>query len=272
MRELDDRVAVVTGAASGIGLAMTEAFLAEGMSVVMADVQDDALTARASRLESAGAPVLGVLCDVTDPAAVQALADATLDHFGGVHVLCNNAGVGPTGPMLLTTPTEWQWLIAVNVLGVAYGVTTFAPLMVEAGEGHIVNTASQAGLMTTGVLGMYCASKHAVVGLSESLYRELEETPVGVSCLCPELVSTGIFDSERNRPGWVEVDEGHDGADPMLREVLAVRGIGPGEVAAAVVEAVRADRFWVFTHDVTLPQAMRRFDDLQAGRNPSGGG
>ncbi|MBC8195926.1 MAG: SDR family NAD(P)-dependent oxidoreductase [Acidimicrobiia bacterium] len=273
MQELEGRVAVVTGAASGIGLAMTEAFVAQGMKVVMADVEEDALSAQATRLESSGAPVLGVLCDVTDPVAVQALADATIDNFGGVHLLCNNAGIGPSGPMLETTPTEWQWLIGVNVLGVAYGVTTFAPLMVEAGEGHIVNTASQAGLMTTVRLGMYCASKHAVVGLSESLYRELEDTPVGVSCLCPELVLTNIFASERNRPTWVEAGgpEAALSPDPEILEYLATRGIDPSNVADEVVDAVKADRFWVFTHDVTLPQAMRRFEDLQAGRNPSPG-
>jgi len=273
MQELEGRVAVVTGAASGIGLAMTEAFVAQGMKVVMADVEEDALAAQATRLESSGAPVLGVLCDGTDPVAGQALADATIDNFGGVHLLCNNAGIGPSGPMLETTPTEWQWLIGVNVLGVAYGVTTFAPLMVEAGEGHIVNTASQAGLMTTVRLGMYCASKHAVVGLSESLYRELEDTPVGVSCLCPELVLTNIFASERNRPTWVEAGgpEAALSPDPEILEYLATRGIDPSNVADEVVDAVKADRFWVFTHDVTLPQAMRRFEDLQAGRNPSPG-
>ncbi|HCV35748.1 MAG: SDR family NAD(P)-dependent oxidoreductase [Acidimicrobiales bacterium] len=273
MQELEGRVAVVTGAASGIGLAMTEAFVAQGMRVVMADVEEDVLSAQATRLEAGGAPVLGVLCDVTDPAAVKALADATIDNFGGVHVLCNNAGVGPSGPMLETTPTEWQWLVSVNVLGVAYGVTTFAPLMVEAGEGHIVNTASQAGLMTTVRLGMYCASKHAVVGLSESLYRELEDTPVGVSCLCPELVLTNIFSSQRNRPDWVEVagEEPAGMPNPEILEYLATHGIDASNVADAVVDAVKAERFWVFTHDVTLPEAMRRFEDLQAGRNPTPG-
>ncbi len=273
MEHLEGRVAVVTGAASGIGLAMVEAFVAEGMRVVMADVEEAALTSQVERLGGVGAEVVGVGCDVTDPAAVSALAESTLDAFGSVHLLCNNAGIGPSGPMLTTTPTEWQWLIGVNVLGVAYGVTTFAPLMVEAGAGHIVNTASQAGLMTTVQLGMYCASKHAVVGLSEALYRELEDTPVGVSCLCPELVSTRIFDSGRNRPDWVEVGEAGEEAVPdgLMQELLAARGIGADAVAAAVVEAVREDRFWVFTHDVTLPQAMRRYEDLTAGRNPSPG-
>jgi NAD(P)-dependent dehydrogenase (short-subunit alcohol dehydrogenase family) len=269
MKDLKNKVAVVTGAASGIGLAMTEAFVAQGMKVVMADVDEIALSAQATRLEASGAAVLGVLCDVTDPAAVQALADATVEQFGAAHVLCNNAGIAPAGPMLGVTAEEWQWTVGVNVLGVAYGVTTFGPLMVAQGEGHIINTASQAGLMTTEVLGMYCATKHAVVGLSESLYRELVDSPVGVSCLCPELVSTEIFDAARLRPDWVEVEEAHDALQPMLRELLDTRGIAPSLVADAVVEAILADRFWVFTHEVTMPQAQRRFADLLAGRNPS---
>ncbi len=205
MRELDGRVAVVTGAASGIGLAMTEAFLAEGMSVVMADVQEDALTARASRLESAGAPVLGVLCDVTDPAAVQALADATLDHFGGVHVLCNNAGVGPTGPMLLTTPTEWQWLIAVNVLGVAYGVTTFAPLMVEAGGGRIINIASVSGLYGGPTTAHYAASKAGLISLTQVLARWGAEHNILVNSISPGIIETELTREELRSGGGAGV-------------------------------------------------------------------
>ena len=200
MKELNGKVAVVTGAASGIGLAMSEQFASEGMKVVMADVEEEALAASASRLQSAGADVLGVLCDVSDAASVQDLASQALSAYGGVQVVCNNAGVAPAGPMLETTAEEWAWIVGVNVLGVAHGVMAFAPLMVEAGEGHIVNTASEAGLVTTSVLGMYCATKHAVVGLSESLWRELHPQGVGVSCLCPNLVATRIFHSERKPP------------------------------------------------------------------------
>ena len=269
MDDLQGKVAVVTGAASGIGLAMAEAFIAEGMSVVLADVDEEALAREATRLEAGGASTLGVLCDVTDPAAIQALAEATDEHFGATHVLCNNAGVGPTGPMLATTPKEWQWTVGVNLLSVAYGVTTFAPRMVAQGEGHIVNTASQAGLMTHELLGMYSATKHGVVGLSEALYREQQDTGVGVSCLCPEFVRTNIFDVARLRPDWVEVDDAHDALVAPLTEALHATGIGPDEAAAAVVAAVREDRFWILTHAASLPVANRRYEDLNAGRNPS---
>ena len=179
MKELNGKVAVVTGAASGIGLAMTKQFVSEGMPVVMADVEEEALAASASHLQSDGADVLGVLCDVSDAASVNDLAEQTLSSYGGVHVVCNNAGVGPAGVMLETTPEEWEWIVGVNVMGVAHGVIAFAPLMVEAGEGHIVNTASEAGLVTNTALGMYCATKHAVVGLSESLWREVHPQGVG---------------------------------------------------------------------------------------------
>ena len=269
LEELDGRVAVVTGAASGIGLAMSEAFLAEGMKVVLSDCDEASLDAQVARLAEAGGSVSGVVCDVVDSDAVVALADAAWDRYGSVHLLCNNAGVGPAGPMLQTTPAEWRWTFDVNVLGVAHGVTTFAPRMVDAGEGHIVNVASQAGIMTTDLLGTYCASKHAVVGLSEALYRELEPTPVGVSCLCPELVRTGIFDVGRLRPDWVDVHGSSGETQAALGEILDERGIEPSEVAARVVQAVRSDRFWIFTHDVTLGMAMRRFDDLKADRNPT---
>ena len=199
MQDFNGRVAVVTGAASGIGLGATERFLAEGMKVVMADVEKGALDREVARLSAAGGKALGVVCDVRDPDSVAELARETVGHYGGVHVVFNNAGVAPAGPMLDTTPADWQWIVDVNVLGVAYGVTAFGPILRDQGEGHIINTASEAGHLTSDVVGMYAATKHAVVGLTESLYRELEGTPVHVHCLCPNLVDTKIFESERNR-------------------------------------------------------------------------
>jgi len=271
IQQLHGRVAVVTGAASGIGLAMVEAFLVEGMSVVLSDIDGDALAGEVDRLSAeVGERVSGEPCDVTDPDSVTTLADVVWDRHGGVHVLCNNAGVGPAGAMLDTTPSEWRWTFDVNVLGVVHGVLAFAPRMLAAGVGHIVNVASQAGLMTNAFLGMYAASKHAVVGLSEALHRELEQTPIGVSCLCPELVSTAIFDVARLRPDWVEVGETNDATQASLAKLLAERGISTDLVAERVVDAVRSGRFWVFTHDATLSAASRRFEDLQAGRNPTG--
>jgi NAD(P)-dependent dehydrogenase (short-subunit alcohol dehydrogenase family) len=269
LQELTGKVAVVTGAASGIGLALTERFVAEGMKVVMADVEEARLAAEAARVQRVGGDVLGVLTDVTDAAQVDALADQALRQYGAVHLVCNNAGVAPGGPMLATSARDWQWIVAVNVLGVAYGVTTFAPILVAQGEGHIVNTASEAGLVTTAALGMYCATKHAVVGLTESLRRELESTGVGVSALCPNLVKTSIFHSERNRPHGAELSPTENATMAPLREALDARGIPPSQVAAEVVDAVRHDRFWIFTHPATLPAALVRFDDLRSGRNPT---
>lgn len=270
IEDLNGRVAVVTGGASGIGLAMAEAFLVEGMSVVLSDVDQVSLVAQVDRLSAdAGGRVSGVVCDVVDPDAVAALADKARDRYGVVHVLCNNAGVGPAGAMLATTASEWRWTFDVNVLGVAHGVLNFAPQMVEAGVGHIVNVASQAGLMTNVLLGMYSASKHAVVGLSEALYRELELTSVGVSCLCPELVATEIFDVARLRPKWVDSGETSDTTQRSLAEILAQRGVGADLVANRVVEAIQTGRFWVFTHDVTVPAAMQRCRDIEVGQNPS---
>ena len=269
MKELNGKVAVVTGAASGIGLAMTKQFVSEGMPVVMADVEEEALAASASHLQSDGADVLGVLCDVSDAASVNDLAEQTLSAYGGVHVVCNNAGVGPGGLMLETTAEEWEWIVGVNVMGVAHGVITFGPILAEAGEGHIVNTASEAGLVTNSALGMYCATKHAVVGLSESLWRELHPLGVGVSCLCPNLVNTQIFQSERNRPYDAELTATQNAIMTPMREMLSARGIAPSQVAANVLDAIVEDRFWVFTHDITPEAAAVRFTDIEARRNPT---
>lgn len=269
MKDLENKVAVVTGAASGIGLALAERLLAEGMKVVMADVEQGALTKEASRLDPSGDRVLAVAVDVRDYDAVEALADQTVERFGGVHLLCNNAGVCPGGPMLDTTPEDWRWVMDVNVLGVGYGVRAFAPRMVEAGEGHIVNTASEAGLVTNPMLGIYCASKHAVVGLTEALFRELEDTPVGVSVVCPNLVRTGIFHSERNRDDGVEERPRGVAVMAPLREALVSMGLQPADVADKVVQAVRENRFWVFTHEETPDRAVVRAEDIRANRNPS---
>jgi len=269
MKDLNGKVAVVTGGASGIGLATVEQFLAEGMKVVLADIEPKTLQKEVSRLADAGGDVLGVECDVRDPASVDALRDAALSHFSAVHVVMNNAGVCPIGPMLESTAEDWRWVFDVNVLGVAHGVLAFAPAMRDAGEGHIVNTASEAGLATNTTLGAYCASKHAVVGLSEALYRELEGTGVGVSVLCPNLVRTRIFESERNREDTADLSPQQTSDTGALREAIAEMGIGTDKVALDVVEAIRADQFWIFTHEFTPASAAARFKDIEARRNPS---
>lgn len=269
MEDFKGKVAVVTGAASGIGLATTERFLAEGMKVVMADVEEEALDRQVSRLSADGAEVLGVRCDVREADSVADVAKQTLSAFGGVHVIFNNAGIAPAGPMLDSSPADWRWIVDVNILGVAHGVTTFGPIIRDAGEGHIINTASEAGLVTNTSLGMYCATKHAVVGMSEALYRELEETNIGVHVLCPNLVQTKIFESERNRDDGVEMKASQTAAIAPLREVIKTMGITPQQVSGDIIDAMRADRFWILTHEFTLQAASARFEDLKAGRNPT---
>jgi NADP-dependent 3-hydroxy acid dehydrogenase YdfG len=269
MQDLAGRTAVVTGAAGGIGLALTERFVAAGMSVVMADIDEETLAREATRLESDGASVLGVLTDVRDPDAVEALRDQALSVFGAVDLVCNNAGVAPGGPMAETTPADWRWAVDVNILGVAHGVTAFVPHFLEQGAGHVVNTASEAGLVTNAALGLYCATKHAVVGMSESLWRETHPQGVGVSVLCPSLVDTKIFESERNRTDGAEMAPESAATMAQLREIIGQVGIPAATVADRVHAAVLRDEFWVLTHDMTLPAAGRRFDDLQARRHPS---
>jgi NAD(P)-dependent dehydrogenase (short-subunit alcohol dehydrogenase family) len=269
MDDFKGRVAVVTGAASGIGLGVTERFLKEGMKVVLADVEQGNLDRECARLSKEGGDVLGVLCDVRDPDAVKDLAARTLSHFGAVHVVFNNAGVGPAGPMLDTTPEDWRWIVDVNLLGVAYGVMAFGPIMKEAGVGHIINTASEAGHVSSAVLGMYTATKHAVVGLSESLYRELEGTGVSVHCLCPNLVRTEIFNSERNRDDGVEMTASQTATIAPLREAITAMGITTDKVAGDIMDALRNDEFWIFTHDMTKQALAVRHEDIKAGRNPT---
>ena len=269
MEDFKDKVAVVTGAASGIGLATTERFLAEGMKVVLADIEEESLNRQIDRLSSSGAKVCGVICDVRDPDSVEDLAQRTLSEFGGVHVIFNNAGVAPAGPMLDTKPADWRWIVDVNILGVAYGVTTFGPILRDAGEGHIINTASEAGLVTNSSLGMYTATKHAVVGLSESLYRELEGTDVHVHCLCPNLVDTKIFESERNRDDGAAPTASQTATIAPLREAIRTMGITTAKVSGDIMDALRARRFWILTHDFTVQAASVRFADIEAGRNPT---
>jgi len=267
--EFDAKTAVVTGAAGGIGLALTERFVSEGMRVVMADIEEIALSREATRLEAAGANVTGVLTDVRDPASVDALRDQALSLYGAVHVVCNNAGVALAGPMVEATAADWRWIVDVNILGVAHGVSTFGPLLVEQGEGHIVNTASEAGLVTNDFIGAYCATKHAVVGLSESLWREVHPQGVGVSCLCPNLINTRIFESERNRDDGAIVRPNEAAMLAPMREAMQSTGLPPSAAAHAVIAAILADRFWVFTHEFTPGLAAARSADIEAERNPT---
>ncbi len=273
MEELTGRVAVVTGAASGIGLALARAFAAEDMRLVLADVEEESLNTAVSTLARSGAEVLGVPTDVSLFESVEALAAQTYEHFGAAHVVCNNAGVAAPGDPWQGPLSLWEWMLAVNLWGVVHGVRAFLPLLFAQDEGHIVNTASAAGLRARPHLAPYVASKFAVVGLSESLFQDLALRPtrVGVSVLCPTGVRTRILDGDRN---WLR----RFGAVPerspeeQARHELAAQGIAnaadPDDVAAAVVDAVRTGRFWVIPEPLTLDELEERTQGARAGRNP----
>lgn len=270
MKDLADRVAVVTGAASGIGRALVERFAAEGMRVVLADIEAAALDEAAGQMRDAGHEVAALQTDVSSPGHLMRLADFTLERYGAAHLLCNNAGVGIGGTIWEHTPEDWRWLIDVNVLGVANGLRAFVPRMLEQGdECHIVNTASAAGLDARAWLGMYSATKHAVVAISEALAAELEmrNANIGVSVLCPALVNTRIAESERNRPGSGIQEEpralGPDARafDEAFRAALA-QGLPPDDVAGAVVDAVRHRRFYVITNRETEARLIARHERM----------
>ena len=266
--ELRDRVAVVTGAASGIGLAMSERFAAEGMKVIMADIEADVLERESARLAAHGASVTSIVCDVADTAQIEALRDAAVSLHGTVHLLCNNAGVAYGRPAHKTSFAAWRWVVDVNLLGVAYGVSAFAPLMIAQGEGHIVNTASEAGLVTSPALGSYHATKFAVVGLSEALSMELAGTGVNVSCLCPELVETKIFEATRNAPEYAQIRPPDPIAMDQIEAFMNSKAMDPADVAGRVVYAVRAGQFWILTHTQTQHRVAQRNRDLETFTNP----
>lgn len=262
MESLQGRTAVITGAASGIGLALAHAAADAGMQLVLADVDPDGLAAAAGKVD---AEVETVGCDVSDPQAVEHLAERAYDRFGAVHLLCNNAGVGGGGPMSELSLRDWQWVLGVNLWGVIHGVTSFLPRMLASGdEGHIVNTASMAGFFAAPNMGPYAVSKFGVVALSESLRGELQGSPVGVSVLCPGWVSTRIHESERNRPDdlWVERERSQEQAD-LIRRVIE-SGLPPAMVADRVLDAVRGHQFWVFTHPEMVRATAARHEEIMA--------
>jgi NAD(P)-dependent dehydrogenase (short-subunit alcohol dehydrogenase family) len=251
VKDLAGRVAVVTGGASGIGRAMAARFATEGMHVVVADIEHEPLDAAAAELG-----VIAVPTDVSDAASVQALADAVLERFGRVDLLCNNAGVGGGGDIIELELADWSWVLGVNLWGVIHGLRSFLPHLVANPAGaHVVNTASMAGLFAFPGGAPYCSSKFAVVGLSESLLGELRQqgSEVGVSVLCPGFVRTNIFTSQRNRPEELRVPErgplsAARLANAEMIRLVAETAIPPEDVADMVLAAVLEDRFWIFSH------------------------
>ncbi|HWD56023.1 MAG TPA: SDR family NAD(P)-dependent oxidoreductase [Acidimicrobiales bacterium] len=273
MENLHGKVAVVTGAASGIGKAVATRAAGEGMKVVLADIEENALKEATDELAADGADVLAAVTDVSDVASVRELRDRAVREFGAVHLVHNNAGVGTGGPIWDVPEKDWRWVLGVNLWGVVHGISTFVPLFLEQGEGHVVNTASIAGLTTAPFLGPYNAAKQAVVAMSETLYKDLEASGVpgvGVSVLCPGFVQTRIGESDRNRPSWAPGRDAEEAEEMRgLIKDLVSGGIPPEQVAELVLDAVRTNTFYILTHPELRGALQTRFDDILEGRAPS---
>jgi len=279
MENLSGRVAVVTGGASGIGRALAEKLGGEGMKVVLADVEPGALDATARDLRARGIETLAVATDVTKADQVQRLAEKTLEELGGVHVVCNNAGVFAGGLCWTQPVADYEWVLGVNMWGVIHGIRTFVPIMLERGEeGHIVNTASMAALTANPYAAAYHMSKHAVLALSEVLYHELRGlgAKIGVSALCPEAVATKIDECERNRPPTLRTHGDGSALPPDVELVngaikaAVAGGIPTSVIADRVLRAIKEDRFYVLSDDAAWRRSSEsRLDDIRLVRNPT---
>ena len=275
MKALRGKVAVVTGGASGLGRAMALQFAREGMLVAIADIEQTALDASVAELQALGARAIGVRTDVSVAAQVDALAARVIDEFGSVHLVCNNAGISPLGAVWENTLADWQWMLGVNLWGVIHGVRAFTPLLLAQDEGHIVNTASVAGLINPPGSGMYNATKHAVVALTETLYHDLavRKSNVGCSVLCPAYVPTGIADSERNRPAELSNPAGDKSAEQLAKQAMLSKAVRSGrlsadDIGAAVLAAVKEGRFYILTHPRIKGAIQARMEDILEGRPP----
>jgi NAD(P)-dependent dehydrogenase (short-subunit alcohol dehydrogenase family) len=279
MKTFKGRTAVITGAASGFGLEVSRIAAARGMSIVMADVQADALDTAVAEITGLGAPVLPYRLDVSKAAEVEALGAATQQRFGAPHFVFNNAGVGGGGLLWELSLKDWDWVLGVNLMGVVHGVRVFTPMMLEAArrdpdyEGHIVNTSSMAGLLNPPNMGVYNVSKHAVVSLTETLYHDLRlvTDQVRASVLCPYFVPTGITRSERNRPAEMANDKLT--RSQAVARAMSDKAVSSGKVTAATVaqfvfDALAEGRFYIYSHPKALGNVQSRMEDIVAGRNP----
>ena len=274
MKMLEGKVAAVTGAAGGLGRAMALAFAGEGMHAALADVDEPGLQSTLNEVQSRGVRAFAMRVDVSRYQEVESFCSKAIAQFGATHVVCNNAGVSPLGAVWENTLADWQWILGVNLWGVIHGVRAFVPRLLAQGEGHVVNTASVAGLISPPGMGAYNVTKHAVVALSESLYHDLRlrGSPVGVSVLCPAYVPTGIADCERNRPReLLNPAKKPSKEEAMLKKAVASGKLSADDVARAVVAAVKEERFYVLTHPRIKGAIRARMEDIldeRAPRNP----
>lgn len=277
MDEFDGKVGVITGGAAGIGLAMARRFGREGVRLVLADIEQAVLDEAVSTLRAEGVDAVGIRADVSDRAQVQAVADLAMERYGALHLAVNNAGVGSGGLSWELTEADWRWVLDVDLWGVIHGVGIFTPLIIASGGGHVVNTASMAGLTSPPYMGPYNVAKHGVVALSESMYHELAiaAPTVGITVVCPGWVRTRIHESSRNRPvtGDHAVEEADVAGenDAVIRDViggLIAGGLTPEVVADRVYDAVVAKRFYVLTHAEWASMVRRNTERMLAGENP----
>jgi NAD(P)-dependent dehydrogenase (short-subunit alcohol dehydrogenase family) len=282
MKDFAGRTAVITGAASGFGLETSRIAARLGMNLVMADVQADALDTAAAEVRGLGATVLAQRLDVSKAAEVEALGAAVKARFGAPHFVFNNAGVGGGGLIWEASVKDWEWVLGVNVWGVVHGVRVFTPMMLEAAaadagyEGHIVNTASMAGLLNPPNMGVYNVSKHAVVSLSETLYQDLSlvSTQVHAHVLCPYFVPTGIHASHRNRPDAMKDAAAKPTRSQMIAQAMSSKAVGSGKLTAAqvagyVFDALRERHFYIYSHPKALASVQVRLEDVLQARNPT---
>ena len=275
MKTFQGRTAVITGTASGFGLEASRIAARLGMNVVMADVQADALDVAAGEIMGLGAAVLPFQLDVSKPEQIEALAEQTQASFGAPHLVFNNAGVGAGGLIWEHTRKDWDWVIGVNLLGVAHGVRVFTTMMLAAAkadpsyEGHIVNTASMAGLLNAPNMGVYNVTKHAVVSLSETLYQDLSlvTDQIGASVLCPYFVPTGIHQSERNRPSDMKDAAAQPTKSQLIAQAMSDKAVTSGKLTAAqvaqwVFDAVAARQFYIFSHPHALGGVQMRMEEI----------
>jgi NAD(P)-dependent dehydrogenase (short-subunit alcohol dehydrogenase family) len=281
MQSFSEKTCVITGAGSGLGREFALLAAKLGMRLVLADVQQDALKQTEASATALGADVLSYVCDVRRGDEVESLAQAAVKRFGAIHVVFNNAGVGAGGLIWESTQQDWEWVLGVNLWGVIHGVRVFTPLMLASAkadpnfEGHIINTASMAGLLTPPAMGIYNVSKHAVVALTETLYHDLSliDAPIGVSVLCPYFVPTGISHSDSVRPSDTQATtqptRSQQVSQAMLEKAVSAGKISAAEVAQITFDAIKAGQFYIYSHPQALGNVERRMQDILQAHNPS---